>query len=105
MGAGPTHPARMSIIDPPLRDAAASPLAARPAGKIRRRFYLLRMGEALALIAFLSFCVMWVQWQEASPGFYTVSGDFVSFWTAGRLPLEGHAADAYREMPHFFNEL
>lgn len=95
----------MSTIDPSLPDAAASPLAARPPRKIRRQFYLLRMGEALALIAFLSFCVMWVQWQASSPGFYTVSGDFVSFWTAGRLALEGHAADAYREMPHFFKEL
>ena len=48
---------------------------------------------------------MWVQWQELSRGFYNVSGDFVGFWTAGELALEGHAADAYREMPHFFKQL
>ncbi len=71
----------------------------------RLAFYLLRLGEALALVAFLSFCVMWVQWQAATPGISKVSGDFASFWTAGQLALEGRAADAYREQPHFLAQL
>jgi hypothetical protein len=71
----------------------------------RYGIYLLHAGEALALILFLSFCVMWVQWQMAAPRIAKVSGDFVSFWTAGELALEGHAADAYREVPHFFKQL
>ncbi len=48
---------------------------------------------------------MWVQWQLAEPRISKVSGDFVSFWTAGQLTLEGHAADAYNEIPHFFKQL
>jgi alpha-1,2-mannosyltransferase len=97
----------MSTISSPLPDSARSAFKApahfdRPS---RRQFYLLRVGEMAALIAFLSFCVMWVQWQTAGPGFYPVSGDFTGFWTAGQLALEGHAADSYREMPHYFKEL
>ncbi len=42
---------------------------------------------------------------DVGPGLYPVPGDFAGFWTAGELALEGHAADAYREMPHFFKEL
>ncbi len=107
----------MSTISPPLPDAAESALKTSalktPALKtpapfdraLRRQSYLLRVGEMAALIVFLSFCVMWVQWQTAGPGFYPVSGDFTGFWTAGELALEGHPADAYREMPHFFKEL
>ena len=34
-----------------------------------------------------------------------VPGDFVSFWTAGELVLEGRAADAYNEVPHFFKQV
>jgi alpha-1,2-mannosyltransferase len=98
---------RMSTINPPLGNQAPPPL--RLPGPLRAPSrlppYLLRAGEIAALIAFLSFCVMWVQWQLAAPGFYTISGDFVSFWTAGELVLNGHAADAYREMPHFFKQL
>jgi hypothetical protein len=108
MRATPISPARMTTIDPALRaTTTTSPFRVPgPPGRASRfQFYLLRAGEAAALVAFLSFCVMWVQWQESSPGFYTVSGDFVGFWTAGQLALEGHAADAYREMPHFFKEL
>jgi hypothetical protein len=66
---------------------------------------MLHVGEALSLVLFLSFCIMWVQWQMSEPRISKVSGDFVSFWTAGQLALEGHAADAYREVPHFFKEL
>ena len=58
-----------------------------------------------ALVVFLSFCVMWAQWQTSGPEFYPVPVDFTGFWTAGELALEGHPADAYREMPHFFKEL
>ena len=97
----------MSTISPPMPDTGKSAFKA-PAHfdrASRRQFYWLRIGEMSALIAFLSFCVMWVQWQTAGPGFYPVSGDFTGFWTAGELALEGHAADAYREMPHFFKEL
>ena len=108
MRATTTGPVRMSsTISPPLRDATPSPFKA-PAQfdtAARRQFYLLRVGEMAALIVFLSFCVMWVQWQTAGPGFYPVSADFTSFWTAGELALEGHASDSYREMPHFFKEL
>lgn len=62
------------------------------------------IGQILALVAFLSFCVMWTKWQSA-PGLSKTSGDFVSFWTAGQLTLEGRAADAYREAPHFLKQL
>lgn len=57
-----------------------------------------------ALIAFLSFCVMWVQWQSGARIVKT-SGDFVSFWTAGLLALEGHATDAYQSVPHFAKQI
>jgi alpha-1,2-mannosyltransferase len=66
---------------------------------------MLHAGEALSVVLFLSFCIMWVQWQLSEPRISKVSGDFVSFWTAGQLALEGHAADAYREVPHFFKQL
>ena len=97
----------MTTIDPALHDRTASPfqVTASLFQPSRLRAYLLRAGEVTALVAFLSFCVMWVQWQASSRGFYNVSGDFVGFWTAGELALEGHAADAYREMPHFFKQL
>jgi alpha-1,2-mannosyltransferase len=102
---GNNQPAFMSTIDPPLRADTLSPLKVpRFARRSRLEFYMLRMGEALALVAFLSFCVMWVQWQSA-PGVSKVSGDFVSFWTAGQLALEGNAADAYQEVPHFFKQV
>jgi hypothetical protein len=102
----------MSTIGPALRGAAPSTL--KPKGpqapqdrqpRSRYEFYLLHAGEALALVLFLSFCVMWVQWQMAAPRITKVSGDFVSFWTAGELALAGRAADAYREVPHFFKQL
>jgi alpha-1,2-mannosyltransferase len=107
MQATATGPVRMSTIDPPLRDVAATPFKA-PAQfdtAARRQFYLLRVGEMAALIAFLSFCVMWLQAQTSGRGLYPLPSDFMSFWTAGELALEGHAADAYREMPHFFKQL
>jgi len=106
MPAATTSPARMSTISPPLHHAAPPPFKVpSSSGHARLGFYLLRFGEMAALIAFLSFCMMWVQWQTSGPGFYPVSGDFTGFWTAGELALEGHPADAYREMPHFFKEL
>ncbi len=96
----------MSTIDPALRVDSLSPLKVQGSGmRSHLAFYLLRLGEALSLVAFLSFCVMWVQWQAATPGISKVSGDFVSFWTAGQLALEGRAADAYREQPHFLAQL
>jgi len=96
----------MSTIDPALRVDSLSPLKVQGSGmRSRLAFYLLRLGEALSLVAFLSFCVMWVQWQAATTGISKVSGDFVSFWTAGQLALEGRAADAYREQPHFLAQL
>jgi hypothetical protein len=99
-------PARMSTIDPSSRVDTRSPFKMQGSGKRSRlESYILRLGEALALVAFLSFCVMWVQWQTSAPRVSKVSGDFVSFWTAGRLALAGHAADAYREVPHFFEQL
>jgi len=100
------HPAPMSTVDPALCVDAVSPAEVRPTGK--RPFiayYLVRIGAALALVAFFSFCIMWVQWQMAAPGVSIVSGDFVSFWTAGQLALAGRAVDAYNEVAHFFTEL
>jgi hypothetical protein len=107
MRAAITKTACMSTISPPLHNVAPPPFKApAPLGYGERlQFYLLRFGEMAALVAFLSFCVMWVQWQTTGPDFYPVSGDFTGFWTAGELALEGHPADAYREMPHFFKEL
>lgn len=96
----------MSTIDPALRVDSLSPFEVQGSAKRSRlAYYLLRLGEALSLVAFLSFCVMWVQWQASTPGISKVSGDFVSFWTAGQLALEGRAADAYREQPHFLQQL
>lgn len=100
-------PARMSTIDPSLRGDVgpslnvAEDIAERPPFA----FVLLHIGEALALVAFLSFVIMWLEWQTTSPGFPNVSGDFVSFWTAGRLALAGRAADAYREVTHYAAQL
>ena len=98
--------ARMTTIDPALHVDAASPFRVAGAGsRSRLQFILLRLGEVLALVAFLSFAVMWVQWQAAAAGILKISGDFVSFWTAGQLALAGHAADAYREVPHFLAQI
>lgn len=106
MRAKAISPTRMSSIDRPLRVDTTSPFEVQgPAKPSRLAFYLLRLGEASALVAFLSFCVMWVQWQASAPGISKVSGDFVSYWTAGQLALEGHAVDAYQELPHFFRQL
>jgi hypothetical protein len=93
----------MSAIEPPLPVTALSsfhaPAAVRQGSRIQ--IYVLRIAGAAALAAFLSFSILWVQWQMASPGFSKISGDFVSFWTAGKLTLEGTAGDAYLKGPHF----
>jgi alpha-1,2-mannosyltransferase len=104
MRAEAISPARMSTIDPALRVDVRSPHTGS-GERSRLLLLILRIGAALALVVFLSFCVMWVQWQVSAPRISKVSGDFVSFWTAGRLALEGRAADAYREVPHFFEQL
>jgi hypothetical protein len=93
----------MPAIDPPVRLYDAPDSAPRP-GSSRTQFYLLRLAEIVALIVFLSFCVMWLQWQLRS-GVSQTSGDFVSFWTAGQLALEGAPADAYHQIPHFLKQL
>jgi alpha-1,2-mannosyltransferase len=94
---------RMSAIEPPLPVTALSsfhaPASVRQGSRIQ--IYVLRFAGAAALAAFLSFCILWVQWQMASPGVSKISGDFVSFWTAGKLTLEGTAGDAYLKGPHF----
>jgi alpha-1,2-mannosyltransferase len=93
----------MSAIEPPLPVTALSSFRApipERRGK-RVQIYVLRFAGAAALAAFLSFCILWVQWQMASPGVSKISGDFVSFWTAGKLTLEGTAGDAYLKGPHF----
>ena len=90
----------MSTIGPALRGDALPILKPQgsqtPRGQPRllprHGFYMLHAGEALALVLFLSFCIMWVQWQIASPRITKVSGDFLSFWTAGELALEGDPA-------------
>ncbi|MGB6536517.1 MAG: glycosyltransferase family 87 protein [Xanthobacteraceae bacterium] len=98
----------MSSIDPVSAIGEREPPAGgRPvaAAQSPRAPLVLRLGAALALVAFVSFWLMWVQWQMAEPGISTISGDFVSFWTAGQLALQGHAADAYREVPLFFQQV
>lgn len=97
----------MSMIDRTLRGDAMPPLKVPGplAEGSRLASGLLRIAEALALVVFLSFGIMWVQWQTRAPGFPNVSGDFVSFWTAGHLALAGKAADAYREVPHYAAQL
>ncbi|MGA7786524.1 MAG: glycosyltransferase family 87 protein [Xanthobacteraceae bacterium] len=106
MRAETNGPVCMSTIDTPLPVAAPSPPGFRGTRKPSHlTVYVLRIAEAASLVAFLSFCIMWVQWQTAGPGISKVSGDFVSFWTAGQLALEGHAGDAYLEVPHFFKQL
>jgi hypothetical protein len=92
----------MSTIDPPLPVDVLSPFKATgSADQSRLEFYLLRVAQGLALAAFLSFCILWVQWQATAPGVSKLSGDFVSFWTAGQLVLQGHAAAAYSKLSHF----
>lgn len=93
----------MSKIEPSLRIDASSPFFPGLRQRSRPELFLL-LCQALALVVFLSFCVMWIQWQSA-PGVSQTSGDFVSFWTAGQLVLEGRAADAYHEAPHLLKQL
>jgi hypothetical protein len=93
----------MSAVDPPV-PVGDTPDEVRRTAFSPTEFWLLRSAEVAALIVFLSFCVMWVQWQ-AEPGISRLSGDFASFWTAGQLALEGHAADAYHRAPHFAKQL
>jgi len=96
----------MSTIDPTLHvDTISSFKTPASARRSRLVFYMLFAGEALALVAFLSFCVLWVQWQASAPGVSRLSGDFVSFWTAGQLALDGHAAEAYIRQPHWLLQL
>lgn len=96
----------MSTIDPALCVDATTSAEVQGSGRQPRlAVYFLRLGAALAVVAFSSFCIMWVQWQMSTPGISIISGDFISFWTAGRLALEGRGADAYNEVPHFFQEL
>jgi alpha-1,2-mannosyltransferase len=94
----------MSAIEPPLPVTALSSFRAALPSRHRIQRYVLRFAGAAALAAFLSFCVLWVQWQMASPGVSKISGDFVSFWTAGKLTLEGTPGDAYLKGPHFVLE-
>jgi alpha-1,2-mannosyltransferase len=96
----------MSTLDPSLRVDAIAPFAASgPLDSASRvPLLMLRLGATLALIAFLSFCVMWIRWQTES-GLPGVSADFISFWTAGQLALDGRAADAYRQIPHYLKQL
>jgi hypothetical protein len=96
----------MSTIDPALHVDAQSPFQLTGSTKPSRlAFYLLRIAQGLALAAFMSFCILWVQWQAAAPGVSKLSGDFASFWTAGQLALQGHAAEAYTKLPHFALQL
>src|ERR1700691_3188851 len=92
----------MSPTEPPLPVTALSsfhaPVAVRQRSRIQ--IYVLRIAGAAALAAFLSFCILWVQWQMASSGVSKISGDFVSFWTAGKLTLEGTAGDASLKGAH-----
>lgn len=93
----------MPAIDPPVPFDDVSASAPRPT-QSRTEFYVLRTTEIVALVVFLSFCVLWVQWQSA-PGVSRISGDFASFWTAGQLVLEGAPLDAYHRDPHFLKQL
>ncbi len=96
----------MSTIDPALPVDALSPFTVTGSAKQSRlEFYLLRIAQGLALAAVLSFCILWIQWQASAPGVSKLSGDFVSFWTAGKLVLQGHAAEAYARLPHFALQL
>ena len=96
----------MSTIDPALHVDALSPFKVNGSAKQSRlEFYLLRIAQGLALGVFLSFCILWVQWQISAPGVSKLSGDFVSFWTAGKLALQGHAAEAYTRLSHFALQL
>jgi hypothetical protein len=97
--------ARLSTITPsPCLDTVSTVEVPQHGTRSRLEPYLLRLGLSAALVAFLSFCAMWVQWQSA-PGVIRVSGDFVSFWTAGKLALAGRAAEAYQEAPHFVEQM
>ncbi|MGO9701017.1 MAG: glycosyltransferase family 87 protein [Xanthobacteraceae bacterium] len=92
----------MSTIHSPLQVDALSRFQAPGSAKQSRiEFYLLRTAQGLALAVFLSFCILWVKWQASATGVTKLSGDFISFWTAGQLALQGHAAEAYTKLPHF----
>jgi alpha-1,2-mannosyltransferase len=94
----------MSAIEPPVPVTALSSFRAAVPPRRRIQAYILRFAGAVALAAFLSFCILWVQWQMSSPGVSKISGDFVSFWTAGKLTLEGTPGDAYLKGPHYVLE-
>jgi alpha-1,2-mannosyltransferase len=97
----------MLTSDPTVRvdDVISPSKAEQPGNQTRLAHQLLRAGAVLALIVFGSFCVLWVQWQMDAPRVSLVSGDFIGFWTAGELALQGRAADAYDAVPLFFKEV
>lgn len=92
---------RMSAVEPPLPVTTLSSFRVPAPTRRRIQTYVLRFAAAAAVAAFLSFCILWVQWQMESPGVSKISGDFVSFWTAGKLTLEGTPGDAYIKGPHY----
>jgi alpha-1,2-mannosyltransferase len=94
-----------TIHSPPHVDTLSPFRAPESATQSRLGFYLLRTTQGLALAVFLSFCILWVKWQASATGVTKLSGDFVSFWTAGQLALQGHAAEAYTKLPHFALQL
>jgi alpha-1,2-mannosyltransferase len=96
----------ISTIEPSLPHLARFDLPTAGGGKARprRARSALRLLETAALVAFLGFVTLWLQAQLSAPGVSRLSGDFVSFWTAGQQALHGEAADAYDHFPHYAAE-
>lgn len=63
------------------------------------------LAEAAAIVAFAGFCLFWIAWQTATPWISRVSGDFVSFYSAGELALAGRAVEAYAPLSHYLQQL
>jgi len=72
-----------------------------PATRTPTRDLLLAFAQIAALGIFVSLSVLFTQWIFNDPGEMGTAGDFTSFWTASELTLQGRAADAYSEPPHF----
>jgi hypothetical protein len=60
----------------------------------RERLHLYGVSLLLAYATFLASAAMLRYWPVGLDG-YPVASDFASFWSAGRLALEGRAAEAY----------
>jgi hypothetical protein len=106
MSAATGRPQIMStIITPHGAGAVPSHRAAVHSRYLRAGTVTLLLAETVAIAAFVGFWTLWIKWQTATPWISRVSGDFVSFYTAGELVLAGRAVEAYAPLSHYFQQL